>query len=757
MEARKLPRLSLIGPVLAALIAALEARAAAPVPAPSPPEAEPPPAGAEPPPVEAEVGAAPEPQEVIVAGTRARDTSGSAHVIRPKQLERFEHDDPHQVLLGVPGVYVRGEDGFGLRPNIGMRGAISDRSKKVTLMEDGVLFGPAPYSAPAAYYFPLITRMYSVRVLKGPSAIVVGPHTVAGAIDLVTAPIPDGRKAMIDVAFGQYLSRKVHARAGLSDDTLGILIEGVHLGNAGFKVLDGDGDADTGFSRNEWMAKARYALGGRDGIYQELELKAGYSSEDSNETYLGLTDADFEADPYRRYAASRLDRMEWHRTALALTHRLRGGADLEVVTTAYRHDLDRVWRKVNGFRGAPLAEVLADPGTPRNAVFHGVLTGAIPATTSDEALLIGPNDRRFVSQGVQAALRWTPQTGPVSHRVELGTRLHHDAVQRLHSEDGFLVDGAALVPDGEPTATTADNEASTLALALHVIDAATWGPVTLTTGARIESIHGELEDHLTGRREGIIQQVALPGAGVFVALPLDLGVLAGVHQGFSPIPPGQSEQVRPEKSVNYEWGLRWAPRRVRVEVIGFHNDYKNLSNVCTFSSGCTSEDLDQQFDGGTAIVQGLEGYIESELEVAEGIGLPGRLAYTLTRARFSSAFESADPIFGDVEDGDHIPYIPTHQLSASIGVETGLLSANVAGTYVSAMREIAGQGEPAPGEATDAHFVLDASAGVKALPSLTIYAVGRNLLDSVYIASRRPFGARPGAPLQLQLGAKLEL
>ena len=42
-----------------------------------------------------------------------------------------------QVLKQVPGVYSRGEDGFGLRPNIGIRGVSPDRSKKVTLMEDG--------------------------------------------------------------------------------------------------------------------------------------------------------------------------------------------------------------------------------------------------------------------------------------------------------------------------------------------------------------------------------------------------------------------------------------------------------------------------------------------------------------------------------------------------------------------------------------------------------------------------------------------
>jgi Fe(3+) dicitrate transport protein len=505
------------------------------------------------------------------------------------------------------------------------------------------------------------------------------------------------------------------------------------------------------------MLKGRCELGASGDVLQEIELKAGYSNEFSNETYLGLTGADFEADPYRRYGASRLDRMEWHRTQVALTHLLRRGADLELATTAYRHDLDRVWRKVNGFRGASIADVLADPTSPRNAIFYGVLTGAIPPSTSEETLLIGPNDRRFVSQGVQSALLFRARTGPVAHRLSLGTRIHNDGVKRRHTEDGFLVQGAALVPAGEPTETTADEEVHSTALSLFAVDAATWGPITLTAGARIESIHGELEDHRTGRRAGVQQQVLLPGAGLFAALPRGLGVLAGVVQGFSPIPPGQTELVRPEKSVNYEWGARWAPRRFRAEVIGFYNDYTNLSTVCTFSSGCAPDDLDQQFDGGAAEVYGLEAYVESELAAAKGLVIPGRLAYTFTRATFSTSFTSSDPTFGDVAAGDEIPYVPAHQLSASIGAEAPRWAVNLGGTYMGAMREVAGQGEPAPGEATDAHFLLDAGASVKALPWLTVYVVGRNLLDTVYIASRRPFGARPGAPRWVQVGAKLEL
>ena len=117
-----------------------------------------------------------------------------------------------------------------MRPNIGIRGAMSDRSKKITLMEDGVLFGPAPYSAPAAYFFPLMMRMQSVRVVKGPSAITYGPHTIGGAVDLITACIPSERRGFVDVSVGQFMHRKVHVQQGIADDHYGVLIEAARSG-----------------------------------------------------------------------------------------------------------------------------------------------------------------------------------------------------------------------------------------------------------------------------------------------------------------------------------------------------------------------------------------------------------------------------------------------------------------------------------------------------------------------------------------------
>lgn len=709
---------------------------------------------------EARPGASEEPEgiDVTIAGARLRDTAGSAHIIREEQLERFEYSDPHQVLQSVPGVYVRGEDGFGLRPNIGMRGAISDRSKKITLMEDGVLFGPAPYSAPAAYYFPLITRMTSVKVVKGPSAIAFGPHTIAGAIDLITAPIPEGEHAFADLSMGLYLSRKAHVRASTSGEHFAVLLEGVHEANDGFKELDGAG-GDTGYSRNEAMGKIRTSFGNADSLLHEFELKLGFSSENSDETYLGLTTADIEANPYRRYAPSQLDHMEYWRTQVALTHTATHGADLDIKSTFYRHDLHRSWRKVNGFRGASIYDVLANPDDPRNAVFYGVLTGQIPASTDGETLMIGPNDRKFVSQGFQTKASWRPKTGPIQHKMEVGARIHYDSIERLHTQDGFTIDGFDLIPEGRPTETTADNEGRTLALSLWAIHSGTWGPVTITAGGRIESIQSRFEDDLSGRKEGISQQLLLPGAGAHVALPADFGLIAGVYQGFSPIPPGQSVNVSPEKSVNYEFGGRWSPKRaIRVEAIGFYNDYVNLSNVCTFSTGCIAEAVDEQSNAGAATVAGLEAYVDAEVELPLDLTLPGRIAYTFTHARFDTSFDSADPIFGDVSEGDVIPYIPEHQLVASVGLEHRIVGGSVGGTFVSAMRETAGgvDEEPTPFETTEAHFLLDASVYAQPFDFWKIYVTGRNLLDMAYVASHRPYGARPGAPISFQVGAKLE-
>jgi Fe(3+) dicitrate transport protein len=741
--------------------------AAAELPSPAatltPTEAELPPAAATLPPSAAEATrAAPatprtpasEPIDIVVVGTRVAKTAGSAHIIGEKQLERFEYDDAHATLQQVPGVYVRQEDGIGLRPNIGIRGANPDRSKKLTLMEDGVLFGPAPYSAPAAYYFPLMTRMTQVRVVNGPSAVAYGPHTVGGAIDLVTRPIPKEPSAALDLAGGEYGYFKAHGYAGTSTDQFGMLIEGVHLQNDGFKELPSA--ADTGSSRNEWMVKSAYVLDPDAAVTNELRLKLTYSEEVSNETYLGLSDADFRDDPEQRYAASALDQMKNHRTSIVATHLLEApAAHLKLTTTIYRHDYARIWRKLNSFRGAAIAGVLADPEDPANAEYLAVLRGEADSATGNTVLLIGPNDRTFVNQGVQSVLDLQQLfTGPIEHRLELGVRLHNDVITRRHSQDAFeMVDGELIAVQGSATSVTTANEASTYALALHVLDAATWGALTVTPGLRVEIIASELEDQLEGELSDGLVAAVMPGFGAYYELVPNLGVLAGVYRGFSPPAPGSDDFVKPEYSINFEAGARFSPGRSRLELIGFLNDYSNLTDVCTFSSGCLNDDLDRQFDAGEASIYGFEAFASHELRFGQ-IKLPLSAAYTFTEAEFQSTFQSSDPIYGSVEDGDELPYIPRHQLNVTAGLDSRWFGASASLTYVAAMREEAGSAPFSESLVTDEQLDVSLGADVRILENLKVYANVRNLLNARDIVARRPYGARPNAPRWIQLGVK---
>jgi Fe(3+) dicitrate transport protein len=730
---------------------------AAPVPAPivapaAVPVLAPPPA-APPPNVPAE------PVEVTVVGTRLSRTAGSAHVLRSKDLERFNYDDPHRVLQSVPGVYIRGEDGMGLRPNIGIRGVNPDRSKKITLLEDGVLVGPAPYSAPAAYYFPIMTRIDKVRVFKGPGTIAYGPQTVGGTIDLLTRDIPSRTAGGADVAAGQYGYGKGHVHFGSSTDQVGFLIEGVRLQNNGFKELPSG--ADTGYVRNEWMVKGSYIIDPRARVKNELRLKLGYSDEVSNESYLGLTDADFAQDPDQRYPASAFDRMVNHRTSVVLSHRLETPKHLSLVTNVYRHDFHRVWRKVNDVRGMVLANGAHVPGLPevlahpvgRNEPYYNALSGKADSSSLEEAILIGPNQRDFLSTGVESRLGWDKKTGAFSHRLELGARYHYDSIDRRHSENGFLMQDGELVPDGLPSEVTAFNKEFTNAIALHALYAGTWRDLTLTPGVRAEFIRSGSDDYLENTENRRTARVLLPGLGAFYEIIRGLGVLGGVYQGFSPPPPGSPTAVKSEKSINYEGGLRYMVGALRLESIGFFNDYDNMTSICSFSSACSQSMEGMQVDLGKARIYGVE--LSGQHDLPAGpVKLPLLLAYTYTKAEFLNEFISNDPSFGHVYPGDYVPYVPPHQLRVGAGVEHARAGGNASLTYVAATREEAGIEPVEQALHMDEQWIVDLAAYATIWKTIQLYGTVQNLLDSRYVASHRPFGARPNAPRWIQIGLK---
>jgi Fe(3+) dicitrate transport protein len=152
-------------------------------------------------------------------------TPGSAHYLEVAELQKFKFTDVHQILKEMPGMNIQEEDGYGLRPNIGFRGTGADRSQKISVMEDGILISPAPYAAPAAYYFPTIGRMHGIEVRKGSSQVKYGPYTTGGALNLISTPFLSEFGGQLDLSGGQDNARRLHASVSNSMENFGYVAE----------------------------------------------------------------------------------------------------------------------------------------------------------------------------------------------------------------------------------------------------------------------------------------------------------------------------------------------------------------------------------------------------------------------------------------------------------------------------------------------------------------------------------------------------
>jgi Fe(3+) dicitrate transport protein len=706
----------------------------------------------------------------VVVRARAEEvfrTPGSVHVVGEDQLDELDYNDPLAVLSQVPGVYVRQEEGFGLRPNIGLRGANAERSRKITLLEDGVLMGPAPYSAPAAYYFPLVARMTSVEVTMGPSAILHGPNTIGGAIDFRGRGIPARRQGGIDLAMGNTWYGRVHLHYGDSNEWGGFVVEALHLRSSGFRELDyAARDGDTGFHRTDIQARAELHGSLTRDVYHRLELTVGLGLEQSNETYLGLSDQDYRERPYRRYAATQLDRMEWWRTRVQLRYELDAGEDVHLVVTGYRHDFERTWQRLDRFCAsfapcvvdAGLDAIVADP-TGGRQVFHEILRGD-QDTTGSQRLLVVQNHRTFASQGIQAAGDAHFVTGDFAHDLQFGARLHYDEIARDHTGDPYQMISRQLVLGGERFQLD-DNFASAVALSAYASWAVTWRGLTVTPGVRTELVWMHFEDRLAPSqpRQSTEQYATLPGVGAQYAILPELAVFAGAHLGFSPVAPGQPEGTLPETAWNYEIGARYG--RVTDATHGqatfFVSDYQNLVGQCSFASGCSADALDAQYNAGSALIAGIEAEASHTIVIERSVSIPLRASYTWTWSRFDTSFETDNPQLREVREGDRLPYVPEHQLSVQAGVEWDILELHVSGTYVSSMRDTASQGTVDPTLLTDEYFMLDATASAEVTRGFEIYVRGENLTDTRPIVSRRPWGARSGKPFLFQAGIRIAI
>lgn len=698
--------------------------------------------------------------EVIISanvffGSKANtiNRTGSGYYLSNSELSKQNHTDISRILSKVPGVSSYDEDGFGLRPNISLRGVSAQRSAKITIMEDGVLISPAPYSAPAAYYFPMAQRMSAVEVLKGSSQIEFGPFTTGGAINMVSTPITSDKiTGKAKFSAGSFGNRNAGFSLSQNLGQIGYMIEGYNQGSNGFKELPNG--HNTGFNRNDFVAKVRFKTKEEKSIAQSIELKAQYSDELSNETYLGLSQEDFDQNPIARYASSARDKMVAEHFQLMATHTLDLPNSFRLTTVAYRNYFKRDWFKLNDVlldgQKVSLSNILNDPSQHVEA--YQILRGGYSQAGD---LLLKHNNRAYISQGVQTKLdkHWT--LGNNIHDLEIGARVHYDEEDRFQWLETFRIqNGNMTLMDAGIPGTDANRISSANAFSSHLLYKFTYNhKLTVSPGVRFERAalsrldYGKNDvdrvgDNISELRNEVNQWI--PGIGVNYKPANGLAVFGGVHRGFSP--PGINEGSLPESSVNSELGLRVTKKAFYGELVAYNNNYSNLLGSDLAASGGTGSLT--LFNAGAVRVQGLEALLNYDIFLGErkDVVIPIEFSYTLTNSEFLSSFNSSEDLWGNVSMGDQLPYIPQHQFFVATGLELDKITAQLTGRYNGAFRTVAGSGEIPQDRLVAGYFVADFATRYQLSDKWKINLNINNLFNNSYLVARVPAGLRPGLP-----------
>ena len=675
--------------------------------------------------------------------------TSTPHKIGKEKMELFKYTDINRVLKQSAGVYIREEDGQGLRPNIGLRGTNPDRSKKIVFMEDGVLIGPAPYSAPAAYYTPSLLHTESMEVYKGFTAVPYGPNSIGGTLNYLSQSIPGQPSTQMEASAGAFNTQLYKLSNGGRFGNFGYNVFAGRNSSDGFKQLDGGGDI--GFVKNDIQTKMRWSSG-----KNAVELRLGYEDEDSNETYLGLSALDINSTPYRRYASSALDEMTWQHTKAHLEHVYQWSPESQIKSTMYRHDFERLWFRADSFRGSQAPNFFNTINNPANNqqyfnILAGVDDSASALNGSGDIVILG-NQRTFYSQGAQT--RWNAQYewGETRHDIEVGLRLHQDQIKRNHTRNLFQMSAGALTPTGDPVAMNAINRNSATALTAHVVENLSWGNWVFTALGRAEKVDYRFQDALNGGDIERSNSVFAPGTAVLYKLTDLWSVKGSVNRGVSVAGLNDNGSEAQERSINYEVGMKFisADADSQAEMVVFYNDYSNITGTCTASTGCAANQLDQQFNGGQAAIRGLEARLSQRFRIQK-LQIPVQLNATLLNAEFRNNFNSSTAEWGvgAVRSGDPLPYVPQIQYTFTAGTEYKKFKQEFAFIY---------QGESLDQSAAEgrrsiaAYGIVDWAGRYQVDKHSQIFARVDNLLSRDYLVSLRPFGARPGKPQSFMVG-----
>jgi Fe(3+) dicitrate transport protein len=558
--------------------------------------------------------------------------------LRDSRLFTFE-----EALRKVSGINTRPEEGFGLRPNIGIRGVNPTRSTRVLLLEDGLPLSYAPYGDNASYYHPMVDRFEAIEVVKGSGQILYGPMTVAGVVNYVTPAIPAKRSGAITITGGNRDYLNAHLRYGGTFGKTGVLVEGIRK--------QGEGSRDnTRSGLNDFTAKTLTTLSDKS----TLSLKANLYTEDSRVTYSGLRLDEFLANP--RQNPFRNDVFYGTRFGAAAQYTRVLTNSLVLNAAGYGAVFHRDWWR----QSSNSAQRPNDSADPACAGMANLFT-----TCGNEGRL-----RSYTTWGIEPKFKTTRRMGILAE-VDFGVRAHFELQDRQQAN--------GPLPQSRTGVLVENNLRKNQAFSSFVQPRLQFGKWNITPGLRLEHIRYQRTNRLFNNGQGVRGETTLtkliPGVGVAYSPTQSITLFGGAHRGFAPprnediiSNTGGFLDLDAELSWNYEVGMRYrASRQANFSMAFFRMDYQNQVVPASLAGGVGAV----LTNGGKTLHQGIEfsGRYDwrNVFASSNSFYLSGNFT-ALPIARFEGARFSNVGGFGAVSvTGNRLPYAPKTLANATAG------------------------------------------------------------------------------------------
>lgn len=697
---------------------------------------------------------------------------GTASELSNATLRSINPIGTQEALRYVPGVFGAADDGMGnSRVSIGIRGLSPRRSSKVLLLEDGIPIQPALYVYPNAYYNPPVERIHEIEVIKGSGSIKYGPQTMGGVINYITNKPRREFGGVTDLTFGTngYVSAYAEV-GGWGNKKVNPELQLLYKRGNGFRENNSFDQVNGTLKVNVFFNEAK-----------SLYIKYNINYENTQATYTGLTEYSFRTNP--RFNPKEHDIFKVFRTSLDLIYTHHISNNITSTTKVFANIFDREWWREN--------DVFVNASS-----YDRTTVNPVAWYTQGDLIRVGNgvnnfgNARAFYVMGVEQSYAIEHKILKTKTKLEIGGRYYWDRF----IDDKFLGSspdarkGVYYIPNaagqftGGVDSVGTSNHFETTAFSAYAYEH--WNlteKFSFVPGIRIELFEQEMIDRMQGSKyQDQSMFVALPGVGVNYELG-KTNLFAGIHRGYSP-PSSSSLMITnfgtantgfdllPEKSWNYEVGLRGNFSAVSFETAGFLIDMEDLlimgSPAIRFKKPAK------------AVTYGVEHSMKLYSSKWSNFLPDLNLSYTLLNSEIKKGIVASAIKTGDADvKGNELPYAPKHTLSVGLSksikekflVRADYVYISDVYTDLENIEFIRNRGDTGP---VPHFYLIDASMSYKINKHWRVTLTGKNILDKIYIGSRlhsdpyAPVGSQnkantssgiiPGSRRQLNLGIRYE-